>query len=238
MASPKIYPSTVNTGNFIVGSLTSVDIVAKEVPDDKGNVMIAAMVIVGVLFDPGTIIPPNNWQEIQQNTTSTGGMTRVAVFTKLVEEGETGTYTFTWNNASSIGFWLFAEYGGGDTDRALDGYGAGQRNALGVGSIAPSVTPEGCNLYNTLVCIWASDLKIGNVMSMNPPNNMTLQVQSGSLATGFPSLMLCDQELTSNDPTGECLATAAFATTSLGISFLVKQSIWAGAAPIGSSGGM
>src|SRR3979490_2074488 len=101
MASPKIYPSTVNTGNFIVGSLTSVDIVAKEVPDDKGNVMIAAMAIVGVLFDPGTIIPPNNWQEIQQNTTSTGGMTRVAVFTKLVEEGETGTYTFTWNNASS-----------------------------------------------------------------------------------------------------------------------------------------
>jgi len=78
------------------------------------------MVIVGTLSDPGTIASPVGWESIQQNITGSGSTTRVAVFAKIAGI-ESGSYDFTWTNISATGFWIFAEYGGGDSGDAIDG---------------------------------------------------------------------------------------------------------------------
>lgn len=235
MASPQIVSS--NTGNFTVGTLTSATLIASITPL-VGNVILAAMVIVGTLSDPGTIVSPVGWELIQQDITGAGSTTRVAVFAKIASGSETGSYDFTWAGISAIGFWIFAEYGNGDPGDAVDGVGASQRNALGTSSIAPSIDPSAWNSYNTLVCVWAAQLSLGNIMSMGAPTGMVLRAQSSSGLISFPALLLADLALTSEAPTDTKTATAAFATPSLGVSFLIKQSIWATAAPVGASGGM
>lgn len=229
MANPVIYPPTVNTGNYIVGALTSVNIVAKEIPDDIGNVMVACLLIIGGI-DPGIIIAPSGWELVEQVLVD--AVSRAAVFTKIVAPGETGTYSFGWTNPSAVGFWLFAEYGGGDQDYATDGSG-NNNNALSVNSVAPSVTPSSWNYYNTLVCVWFALASLGIAMSITPPAGMTLQAQSGSASLGFPALALADAPLTSNGPTGTMTAITVAPAISAGISFLIRQSIWAGAMPHG-----
>lgn len=233
MASPQIVSS--NTGNFTVGSLTSVTLTSSITPR-VGNIILAAMVIVGTLSDPGTIASPIGWESIQQNITGSGSTTRVAVFAKIAGI-ESGSYDFTWTNISAIGFWIFAEYGGGDSGDAIDGIGANTQNALGTSSIAPSLDPSSWNSFNTLVCVWAAQLSLGNIMSMSP-GGMVLRAQSNSGLAGFPALLLADLFLSSNASTGTKTATTAFATPSLGVSFLIKQSVEAPLAPTGSSGGM
>lgn len=229
MANPAFYPATVNTGNYIVGALTSVNVVAKEIPDDIGNVMVVALLIIGGI-DPGTISAPSGWSPVEQVLVD--AVSRAAVFTKIVAPGETGTYSFAWTNPSAVGFWLFAEYGGGDQDYATDGSDSNS-NALSVNCVAPSVTPSTWNYYNTLVCVWFALGAFGVVMSITPPVGMVLQAQSASLSLGFPALALADTPLTSSGPTGTRTAIAASAAVSLGISFLIRQSIWAGAMPHG-----
>lgn len=234
MASPQIV--SVNTGNYVVGALTSTTLTSAIAPI-IGNVMLAALVIVGTLSDPGTILPPAGWEPIQQNITGVGSTTRVAVFAKIAGI-ESGSYDFSWANISAIGFWIFAEYGNGDSGDAVDGTGASAQNALGTSSIAPSLDPSAWNSYNTLVCVWAAQLSVGNIMSMGAPTGMVLRAQSSSGLVSFPALMLADLFLSSNASTGTKTATASFATPSLGVSFLVKQSVEATLAPAGSSGGM
>lgn len=229
MANPTIYPPTVNTGNYIVGALTSVNVAAKEIPDDIGNVMVAALLIVGGI-DPGTITAPVGWALVEQ--VPVDAVSRAAVFTKIVAPGESGTYSFAWTNPSAVGFWLFAEYGGGDQIDATDGSG-NNNNALSVSCVAPSVMPSTWNYYNTLVCVWFALGSLGVAMSITPPAGMTLQAQSGSASLGFPALALADAPLVSNGPTGTRTAVAASAAVSVGISFLIRQSIWAGVMPHG-----
>jgi hypothetical protein len=231
MANPVIYPATVNTGNYIVGALTSVNVVAKAIPDDVGNAIVACLLIIGGI-DPGVIVPPSGWTQVEQVLVD--AVSRAAVFTKIVAPGETGTYPFAWTNPSAVGFWLFAEYGGGDQDYATDGSG-NNNNALSVNCVAPSVTPSSWNYYNTLVCVWFALASIGVLMSITPPVGMTLQAQSASLSLGFPALALADAPLVSNGPTGTSTAIAAAATISVGISFLIRQSIWAGVMPQGGT---
>ncbi|SRR5258708_27446489 len=230
MANPAVV--STNTGNYIVGSLTSTTITSSVTPVD-GNVILAAMVIVGVIGDPGSISGPAGWSPVEQNLTGAGSSSRVAVFSK-VSSSESGSYVFSWSNISSIGFWIFAEYGGGDSDNPLD-VSDNLQNLLGTSSSAPSLTPATWNNYNTLVCIWAAALQVGSIMSMSGPADMTLQAQSKSLSISFPALMLADLPLLSNASTGTKTATAAISTQSLGISLLVKQSIWASSIPVGSA---
>lgn len=234
MSSPQIVSS--NTGNYIVGALTSTTLTSSAVPT-IGNILIAALAIVGTLSDPGIIVPPSGWELIHQNLTGGGSTTRVAVFAKIAN-AESGSYDFSWSNISAIGFWIFAEYGNGDLGDAIDGVGISIQNALGTSSIAPSIDPSAWNSYNTLVCIWAAQLSIGAIMSMDAPNGMVLRAQSSSGLISFPALLLADLFLSSNVSTGTKTATASFATPSLGISFLIKQAVSAPLAPTGSSGGM
>lgn len=231
MASPEIVSS--NTGNYVVGSLTSVTITPSVAPKD-GDVILAALAIIGTVIEPGTISPPDGWQLMQQNLAGVGSLTRVAVFSKIAS-GESGGYVFSWANLSSVGLWIVAEYSGGDSDSPLNGSGDNQQNSLSVNAVAPSLIPATWNNYNTLVCIWTAELSALNIMSITAPNDMTLRAQSKLLSIGFPALMLADIALTSNAPTGTKTATCAFATTSLGVSLLIKQSAWAGAMPVGGS---
>jgi|SRR5690349_4687902 len=234
MACPQIRDAATNTGNFIVGSLTSVDVTTVLTPID-GTLLIAAMIIVGTLSEPGNIVPPAGWSEIQQAVVSASN-SRVAVFCKI-SSGESGPYTFNWTNLSGTGFWIFAEYQGGNLSYPLDGPSGAQQNAIGVSSVAPSLTPATWNNYNTLVCVWAANLKILDVMGMDQPAPMTLRAESSSQSVSFPSLMLADLGLSSNASTDTQTATATFSTTSVGISFLIKQTPEAGFIPIGGSSG-
>jgi hypothetical protein len=227
MASPAIVAK--NTGNYSVGSLTSVTVTSAVAND--GNVILAALAIIGAVSEPGLITAPVGWTPVQQNLAGSGSVTRVAVFSRIAS-GESGSYVFSWTNVSSIGLWIIAEYGGGDI--TLDG-SANQQNALSVNSVAPSLTPSSWNSFDTLACFWAAEMSALNVMTLSAPAGMTLQAQSQFLSAGLPALMLANLALTSSAATGTETATAAFATTSIGISVLVKQSIWAGSTPSGGS---
>lgn len=229
MASPAIVSS--NSGNYIVGTLTSVTIVTDLTPRD-GDVILVALAILGSIVEPGVISPPTGWQPVQQNLAGIGSLTRVAVFSKIAS-GELGSYVFSWVNISSVGLWIVAEYSGGDSNSPLNGAGDNQQNTLSVNAGAPSLTPATWNNCNTLVCVWTAEVSALNVMSMNAPSGMTLRVQAKMISVGFPALMLADMALMSNAPTGTKTATCAFATASLGISLLIKQSIWADAMPHG-----
>lgn len=231
MANPAIVAS--NAGNYVVGSLTSVTVTSNGTPRD-GNVILVALAIIGSVVEPGLISSPTGWKSVQQNLAGVGSLTRVAVFSKIAS-GESGSYVFSWTNISSVGLWIVAEYAGGDANTALDGPGDNQQNALGVNSVAPSLTPATWNNFNTLVCVWTAEISALNIMSITAPIGMTLQAQSKLLSIGFPALMLADIPLTSSAPTGTKTATTAFATTSLGVSLLIKQSIWASAMPVGGS---
>jgi len=233
MACPKIRTEATNTGNFIVGSLTSVDVTTVLTPIN-GTLLIAAMVIVGTISDPGTIVPPSGWSEIKQTVISSS-TSRVGVFYKI-SSNESGPYTFNWTNLSGIGFWIFAEYGGGNLTFPLDGSGM-QQNPLGVSSVAPSLTPEVCNDFNTLVCVWAATLKVFSVMGIDAPFPMNMVAESSSLSVSFPALMLADLPLTSSVSTETQTAVATFSTTSVGISFLIKQLPEASFNPVGGSSG-
>lgn len=234
MSSPQIVSS--NIGNYVVGALTGTTVTSGTTPT-VGNVILAAMMIIGTLVDPGTIISPVGWELVHQNLTGAGSTTRVAVFAKIAGI-ESGSYDFSWSNISAIGFWLFAEYGNCDPGDAIDGTGAGIQNSLGINSVAPSIDPSFSNSFNTLICVWAAQLSIGNIMSVSPPNGMTLRVQSNLGLISFPSLMLADVYLSSNASTGAKTATSSFATPSLGISLLIKQAVEAPLSPTGNSGGM
>lgn len=234
MSSPQIVSS--NTGNYVIGALTSATVTSSSIPT-IGNVILAAMMIVGTLVDPGVITSPVGWELVQQDLTGVGATARVAVFAKVAGV-ESGSYDFSWSNVSTIGFWLFAEYGNADPGDAIDGTGASAQNAIGVNSIAPSIDPSLANIFNTLVCIWAAQLSIGSIMSLSAPAGMALRVQSNLGLISFPSLMLADLYLSSNASTGAKTATASFATPSLGISLLIKQSVSAPLSPTGNSGGM
>lgn len=236
MASPKIVAATLNTGNYTAGNLTSVTITSAGMPTN-GNAMLACMAIIGVLNDPGVITAPTGWELVQQDITGIGSTTRVSVFSKIASS-EAGSYVFSWDNISASGFWIFAEYGGGDPSDAIDGPGYSQRNVSGVNSIAPESLPSTWNNFNTLVCVWAAQLSIGNIMSMSAPAEMTLQAQSKSALISFSAIMLADLPLTASASTGTRTAIAAFATPSLGVSLLIKQSPFAGMMPSGGSGGM
>lgn len=236
MASPKIVAATLNTGNYTVGALTNVTITSVGIPAND-NAMLACMAIIGTISDPGIITPPAGWELVQQDITGAGSTTRVAVFSKIASS-ESGSYVFSWTNISATGFWIFSEYGGGDSLDAVDGPGYSQRNVTGLNSIAPESFPSTWNNYNTLVCVWAAQLSIGNIMFMGAPEEMTLRAQSSSLLISFPALMLADLPLTDNASTGTRTAVAAFATPSLGVSLLIKQSPFAGMVPSGGSGGM
>lgn len=233
MANPAIVAS--NTGNYVIGSLTSVTVASSGTPKD-GDVVLVALAILGSIVEPGVISAPTGWQLAQQNLAGVGSLTRVAVFYKIAS-GESGSYVFSWANISSVGLWIVVEYAGGDTDAALNGAGDSQQNALSVNAGAPSLTPATWNNCNTLVCIWTAEVSALNIMSMSAPAGMTLQAQSKILSIGFPALMLADVALTSNAPTGTKTAATAFATTSIGISLLIKQSIWADAMPHGGIAG-
>ena len=238
MANPQIVPATVNTGNFTASSLTSVTVTANGVPA-KGNAMIAAMVIEGVVADPGLVVPPNvNWKSISQNTIGNSGVPaqdRVAVFTAFGQDGESGSYTFNWTNLAAMGFWIFAEYSGGDDGTILDGFGVNQQNASGVNAGAPLLTPASWNGYDTLICVWASSLVVGLVQSMSSPNSITMRTLSSSGAISLPAIALGDYWM---KPQGNIInrnALLANAAQSLGISFLLRQNPYAALAPMGGS---
>jgi len=238
MANPQIVPATLNTGNFTAASLTSVTVAANGTPS-KGNAMIAAMVIEGVAADPGLIAPPNaNWKSISQNTIGNSGLPlqdRVAVFTAFAQDGESGSYTFNWANLAALGFWIFAEYSGGDDGTILDGSGSNQQNASGVNAGAPLLTPSSWNGYDTMICVWASTLVVGLVQSISSPNSLTLQALSNSGAISLPAIGLGDLWM---KPGGSIInrnALLANAAQSLGISFLLRQSPWAALSPMGGN---
>jgi hypothetical protein len=197
--------------------------------------MLAAMIIEGAVVDPGIISGPAGWTSAQQNIAGTGLIDRAALLYNIAGASEAGSYTFTWSNLAVDGFWIFAEYQGGDSVQALDGLGDNIQNGVGTASVAPSLSPSAWNNYNTLVCVWAASLVALSVMSMTTSSGMTIQAQSSSTLVSFPAIMLADLALSSSASTGTKTATPSVSTSSLGISVLIKQSNWAGIAPVGGS---
>ncbi len=237
MANPAAVPTTKNTGNFTASSLTSVTVTSVGVPT-RGNVMVAAMVIQGAVVDPGTITGPGaGWVSVQQDIIGAGLIARASVFTKIAGASESGSYAFGWTNLAVDGFWIFVEYRDGDSDQALDGPGLNQQNVASTNAAAPAVQPSAWNSYDTLVCVWAASLVALSVMSMGGPAGMTVQAQASSALVSFPAIMLADVPLQSSASTGAKTATVAVSTTSMGISFLIKQSPWASLAPTGAGSG-